>query len=302
MYHKWLRSFNAVANKKSFSAAGRHLNIGQSTVTTQVKALSERFNVELFRRRGREIWLSDTGLALYDITQSIFAQEEEAIELLRGSSEFESGVLRLAGVGPFDLMEIVDMFSKHYPQSVLRISVEKHNDMIASIRDYSLDVGVFAHKITEHDIHCVYYNSHEVVIMVPRDRLWESCKSVRLQELKKHLVILRHSESATRQTFEQAYVESNLILDNTMMINSREAVREAVIRGFGIAPVAVSEFIPDKRLHTVRVSNADMKNSTYICCLKRRIHRQRISAILGLVEEENAKRKAGSQAEAQASD
>ena len=50
-----------------------------------------------FHRKGHQIWLSDTGRALYDITQGIFAQEEEAIELLRGSSEFESGVLRIAG-------------------------------------------------------------------------------------------------------------------------------------------------------------------------------------------------------------
>jgi len=48
---------------------------------------------------------------------------------------------------------------------------------------------------------------------------------VRLQELEKYLVILRHSESATRQAFEQACEESKFILDNTMMINSREAVR-----------------------------------------------------------------------------
>ncbi len=300
MYHNWLRSFNAVAKEGSFAAAGRSLNIGQPTVTTQVKALNERFNVELFHRKGHQIWLSDTGRALYDITQGIFAQEEEAIELLRGSSEFEGGVLRLAGVGPFDLMEIVEKFSKRYPRPVLSISVEKHNDTLAALRDYSLDVGVFAHEITENDIHCVYYSSHEVVMMVPRDRPWISRQSVRLQELEKHLVILRHSESATRQAFEQACEESNLILDNTMMINSREAVREAVIRGLGIAPVADSEFIPDKRLHTVRVSNADMKNSVYVCCLKRRIQRQRISAFLDLVEEVNAKRKAGSKAKARA--
>jgi DNA-binding transcriptional LysR family regulator len=52
MYHKWLRSFNAVAKEGLFAAAGRSLNIGQSTVTTQVKALNERFKVELFHRKG----------------------------------------------------------------------------------------------------------------------------------------------------------------------------------------------------------------------------------------------------------
>jgi len=168
-------------------------------------------------------------------------------------------------------MEIVETFSKRYPRPVLSISVEKHNEMLAALRDYSLDVGVFAHEITENDIHCVYYGSHEVVIMIPLDRPWISRKSVRLQELEKHLVILRYSESATRQAFEQAFEKSKLILDNTVMINSRKAVRGTVTRGLGITPVAESEFIPDKRLHTVRVSNVDMKNTVYVCCLKRRI-------------------------------
>ena len=85
-----------------------------------------------------------------------------------------------------------------------------------------------------------------------------------------------------------------------MVINSREAVREAVIRGHGIAPVAESEFIPDKQLHTVQVSNADMKNSVYVCCLKRRIQRQKISVFLDLVEGVNSKRKAGSKEKARA--
>ena len=140
MYHKWLRSFNVVAKKGLFAAAGRSLNIGQSTVTTQVKALNERFKVELFHRKGHQIWFSDTWRALYNITQGIFAQEE-AIELLRGSSEFESGVLRLAGVAPFDLMEIVETFSKRCPRPVLSISVEKHNEMLAVFFRFQLGCG-----------------------------------------------------------------------------------------------------------------------------------------------------------------
>ena len=109
-------------------------------MTTQIKALNERFKVELFYRKGHQIWLSNTGRAPYDITQGIFAQEE-AIELLRESSEFESGVLRIAGVGPFDLMEIVETFSKRYPRPVLSNSVEKHNETLAVFLRFQLGCG-----------------------------------------------------------------------------------------------------------------------------------------------------------------
>ncbi len=53
MNHTQLRSFHAVAAEGGFTAASRVLNVGQPTITTQVKALEQHFNVELFHRRGR---------------------------------------------------------------------------------------------------------------------------------------------------------------------------------------------------------------------------------------------------------
>ena len=39
MYHNWLRSFHAVAKEGGFTAASKVLNIGQPTISDQVKAL-----------------------------------------------------------------------------------------------------------------------------------------------------------------------------------------------------------------------------------------------------------------------
>ena len=55
MIYTWLRSFHAVASEGSFTVASRALNIGQPTVTSQVKALEDYYSVELFHRRGRGV-------------------------------------------------------------------------------------------------------------------------------------------------------------------------------------------------------------------------------------------------------
>ncbi len=47
-----LRSFHAVAAAKGFTAASNVLNVGQPTLTSQVRALEEMYQVELFHRRG----------------------------------------------------------------------------------------------------------------------------------------------------------------------------------------------------------------------------------------------------------
>ena len=48
-----LRSFYAVAREMSFTKAAQVLHIGQPTLTVQVRALEERYGVELFLRSAR---------------------------------------------------------------------------------------------------------------------------------------------------------------------------------------------------------------------------------------------------------
>ena len=52
MRHTQLRSFHAVAQSGSFTAAARELGVSQPTITTQVKSLEDEFGIELFVRRG----------------------------------------------------------------------------------------------------------------------------------------------------------------------------------------------------------------------------------------------------------
>lgn len=90
-YHKWLRSFYAVAYKGSFTAAAEYLSIGQPTVSEQVKALEKVYKVELFYRTGNLIEMSAAGKQLYEITKPLFKLEEEAINLLQSFQQKKRG-------------------------------------------------------------------------------------------------------------------------------------------------------------------------------------------------------------------
>ena len=115
MYHNWLRSFHGVAVQGGFTAASKVLNVGQSTITEQVKALEQQFGVELFHRRGRTVTLTATGQRLVEITQDIFGHEEEAIAFLKGARDLQHGHLKIGGVGAPVVMELAQYFQASYP-------------------------------------------------------------------------------------------------------------------------------------------------------------------------------------------
>src|SRR3546814_10259976 len=95
MLHTQLRSFHAVASEGGFTAASRKLNIGQPTITSQVRDLENYFKVELFVRRGRRVELTDAGRQLHTLTQRLMTLEQDASDLLRGLGGLQRGTLKL---------------------------------------------------------------------------------------------------------------------------------------------------------------------------------------------------------------
>ncbi|MBL9046033.1 MAG: LysR family transcriptional regulator [Tabrizicola sp.] len=59
-----LRAFDATAQQGSFAAAGRRLNVTHAAVTQAVRALEAELGVELVRRAGRTVALTEAGARL----------------------------------------------------------------------------------------------------------------------------------------------------------------------------------------------------------------------------------------------
>src|SRR6266446_9075309 len=63
-----LKGFEAAARNLSFTKAGRELFLTQSAISRQIKALEDQLGVQLFRRRHRELLLTEAGQTLYKAT------------------------------------------------------------------------------------------------------------------------------------------------------------------------------------------------------------------------------------------
>jgi DNA-binding transcriptional LysR family regulator len=69
-----LRLFARVARKESFSAAGRELNIPQSTVSRTIATLEREIGVALFVRTTRAVTLTDAGSDFLARIESVLAE------------------------------------------------------------------------------------------------------------------------------------------------------------------------------------------------------------------------------------
>ena len=284
MNYTWLRSFHAVAAEGGFTAASRLLNVGQPTITSQVKALEGYFSVELFHRRGRGVTLTEAGVDLFAITRRFMSLEDEARNLLNAYGGFHAGRLKVGAVGPYHATEMLSAFHETYPDVRLTVTVGNSKEMVQRLLDYKVDVGVLAHVEDDPRILAMPYSRHPIVVFVHKRHHFSGRKTIRIEELQGERMVLRETGSTTRLAFEAALAEAGVTIDPVMEIGSREAVWLAVARGIGFGVVSDIEYIPHPDLRVVRIFDAKVFTTAHVNCLNERKDDRLIGAFFQVCE------------------
>jgi len=280
-----LRSFHAVARAGGFTGGAKLLHISQPTVTTQVRFLEETYGAELFYRRGHRVTLTPLGEQLFDLARQIFALEGETVHLLQDSGVLKSGHLRVGAVGPFHVTEMLARFNQRYPGMQVSVRVGNSQAALEALLDYRTDVAVLAQFTRDARFHSVPYSRHPIMIFVHRTHRFAARKSIRLTDLEGERMILREEGSTTRKALDDALAAAGVKPRIVMEIGSREAIREAVIKGMGIGAVSEIEYIPDPQIRMVRVSDARMYTHAHVVCLAERRSARLVKAFLEIVAE-----------------
>ena len=283
MRYTRLRSFHAVATSGGFNAAAKSFHISQPTLTTQVGALEEEYGLQLFIKKGRRRELTDVGRQLLAITARLFAEEEEAITFLEQSRELKHGKLSIGAVGPYHVTEMLAAFNRAYPGIELAVKLGNSTDVLSDLLEYKSEIAVLAHIDEDNRLLTLPYRRHPVAAFMRKEHRLARQKSVKIASLKDEPLINRERGSTTRRAFEQALAAARIKPRVVMEIGSREAIREAVIRGIGIGYVSVAEFVPDPCLRLVQISDAAIYTYAHVVILKKREKSRIIRAFLEIV-------------------
>jgi aminoethylphosphonate catabolism LysR family transcriptional regulator len=276
-YHKWLRSFHAVAKTGSFSLAANYLNVGQPTISEQVSALEKRFSVELFHRRGRFVELSAAGLKLYEITQGVFGQEDEALQLLQSFSQRKHGMLRIGAVSPPIAMSLTYSLMQQYPDIDLETSFTTEAETLERLYNFDIDVAILALSEFDHRLTTQLYRTYPILGVVRDDHPWATQAQVSISEISAQRVVLREKASRTRQLVEEACHTRGIHLDCVMQLNSREAIVHAVVQGIGVGFVSAVEYAEQPGTKAVSFIEDPLHIHYFLCCLGVRRNRPIIS-------------------------
>lgn len=280
MFVTQLKSFFLVARLGSITLAAKQLGLSQPTVTTQIRALEDHYGVELFRRQGGRLAITDEGVRLLPMVERLLQQESSVEFALRNAGDANQGQLRIGATAPYYILDIVKRYQARYPRVEVVIGTGNSRQTGDALLEFRVDLATSSHLEGDARLLRVELGTDPLALVVHRAHPLAARRAVRVAELAGCSLILRERGSMTRQLTEEMLAQAGVAPRQVLEIASREAVREAVIRAMGVSVFARHEASVHPDLVVLPFEEEVPVLAEYLYCLRERREARLIAAFL----------------------
>ena len=282
-----LRTFKAVADKLSFSAAGHDLRISQPSVSYQVKELEVALGLPLLDRLGKRVQLTEAGELLYGYARRTLNLLDEAAVALEEMRGIRRGSLRVGAsttVGIYLIPSALGAFKRLHPKLAISLEIGNRGQVQERVLKNELDLAVVGPVLKEPDLVSLPFMEDELVVIAPAGHRLAAKPGLSLRDLKDEEFLLRETGSGTRWAVDLAARRAGVTLKVGMELGSNGAIKHAVEGGLGLAVLsryAISLERSSASLIVLDVAGFPIRREWHIVHLRRR---RLPSAVQGFID------------------
>jgi DNA-binding transcriptional LysR family regulator len=274
-----LETFARAAELSSFTAAAKALNLTQAAVSQRIHALEQELRVALFTRHGGRVLLTDAGRRLHGFARRILDLHGQARQEVTGRPVPLGGELSLAASsvpGEHVLPGLMSVFRARHPHIQVKATVADSQAVLAEVERGEAQLGLVGRKGDSPHFDYRRLGRDTLALIVPGGHPWAGRQRVTLAELAGQPLVLREAGSGSRWCLEQALTRSGKSLGDLRIafeLGSNEAIKEAVLRGLGLAVLStrsVQKEVQSGTLHSLEVAGLPLEREMYAVWDRRR--------------------------------
>lgn len=224
-----------VYEMKSISCAANKLNYTQSAVSQIIKGFEKEVGVKIFKRSKSGVELMPNAEEIMKCIIEICDLEEKINNISDNLTSLDTGYIRIGTIQSIAynwLPEILDRFSKDYPNISFDIIVDKFDELVKKVKSNQLDI-IFVSEYSVPDMNFVKLYIDELVLITPVKHKLSSQITVPISKLKDEKFIL----SADGLSYETGIIFNRNGIDPEIKykVNEDFTVIKLVESGFGVA-------------------------------------------------------------------
>ena len=231
-----LRTFLAVAEEKSFSAAAQRLHITQPAISKRIQSLENHLCTNLFDRIGKRVYLTEAGNLLIERAETMLLLAKDTEKEIFNLNDTISGRLNLATshhIGLHRLAPVLKEFSKRYPAVQLDIQFEDSEVAYQMVRSGQVELAVVTLNPDRTDLDADLIATavwHDPLVFVSSVA---KSNAASMQMLADQPCILPGLATYTGRIVMDRFAQAGLTLKPTLSTNYLETIGMLVSVGLG---------------------------------------------------------------------
>ncbi|KAB0494145.1 LysR family transcriptional regulator [Pseudomonas vancouverensis] len=239
-----LEIFSLVAELQGFTAAANRLGISQSAVSHALKSLEQELGVELLRRHGAQVELSDIGQQLLLRARAMLGLANTLRQEAADARGMKRGTLRIGSFGPTSSIKLLPRILQHYraahPGIEVHIDEGPDRQVLQWLEERRIDVGFVV--LPEERFDTVALVEDQMVALMPASHPLGLRADVSLSDLCADPFVLTEAGSCelVSRLFSAARLTPNIRYRCSQLMSTLDVVS----RGDGLTVVAEGS-LPD---------------------------------------------------------
>jgi len=284
--------FVAVCDTMNMTSAAEKLFVSQSAISQAISELEKHYDIKLFERLSRKLFLTQAGQKLLSYARHIIRMNEEVENDMK--SLIQNGSIRLGAsvtIAAHVLPKLVSQFKRTNSRVDVEIwedNTEKIEKMI--LRD-QIDIGLIEGETSSPDMINRPFMDDELVLICGVNHRFAACPSIEPKELEKEEFIIREQGSGTRKTFEDKMSANNLMWKAMWTCNNADSIKMAVIEGLGVSVIskrAVHHEVMAGMLHEKPICGIEFKRKFKVIYHKNKYLTESMKQFINLCFSTNA--------------
>jgi len=231
-----LRYIVALADKGHFVRAAEACNVGQPTLSTQLKKLEDYLGVTLFERNKHQLIPTPIGEEILERARVALAAVEQIRDLARRGIDPMNGPLRLGvfpTLGPYLIPHLLPVIRQTYPQLHLFLREDLTSNLLDRLRHGRLDVLLLALPVRGDDVVVAPLFREAFAVALPTDHPLAAKQEIEEKDLAGANVLLLEEGHCMRDQALEICGTTPSDEREELKATSLETLRQMVAAGVG---------------------------------------------------------------------
>jgi DNA-binding transcriptional LysR family regulator len=231
-----LEAYYWAARLGGYGAAATHLGLTQPSISVRIKELEREVGTKLFYRVGRNVRLSDAGVAMFDYVERVLTLMHDLEGHVRGGGKLR-GLIRLGVPDSFALLCLADLLKeldRAHPELNVAVTVDNSRALGQKLEEGTLDMAIMAEPQNSKLFRTESLGA-QLVTWVANPAFPASAGPLQPKDLAGHQIVTNPSPSPTFSLVMDWFADSRFVPTRLSTCNSVAVIVELVSAGAAIS-------------------------------------------------------------------